>query len=82
MKSALGVSTFLDTSRSLTAEHPHGALGLRGTETTTSASQLEAHLKASPVELFPDNCDIFEQSACQVADRDPQQFCRRLKPKR
>jgi hypothetical protein len=73
MQSALHVqSTFLDTSRSTTAGHLlHSALELRRTETTTSASQLEAHLQAAPVEQFPQNHDIIEQSVCQVADRGP-----------
>jgi hypothetical protein len=43
-------------------------MDLRHAETTTSASQLEAHLQAAPVEQFPENHDIIEQPACQVAD--------------
>jgi hypothetical protein len=63
MQSALHVqSTFLDLSRSTTAGHlPHNALELCRAETTTSASQLEAHLQAAPVEKFPENYDIDEQ---------------------
>jgi hypothetical protein len=52
-------STFLDMSRSTTAGHlPHNVLELRRVETTTSASQLEAHLQTAPVEQFPENHDI------------------------
>jgi hypothetical protein len=71
MQSALHVqSTFLDMLRSTTAGHlPPSALVLRRAETTTSASQLEAHLQAAPVEQFSENHDIVEQSACQIADR-------------
>jgi hypothetical protein len=52
MQSAFHVqSTFLDMSRSTTNGHlSHSALELRRAETTTSASQLEAHLQAAPVE--------------------------------
>jgi hypothetical protein len=77
MQSALHVqSTFLDMSCSTTAGHlPHSALELR------RASQLEAHLHA-PVEQFPENHDIVEQSACQVADRGPLQCPRRYQLKR
>jgi hypothetical protein len=75
MQSALHVqSTFLDMSGSTIAEHlPHSSLELRRAETTTSASQLEAHHQAVPVEQFPGNRDIVEQSACQLADRGPRQ---------
>jgi hypothetical protein len=50
MQSALDVqSTFLDMSLSTTAEHhSHCVLEIRHTETTTSSSQLEAHLQAAP----------------------------------
>jgi hypothetical protein len=84
MQSALHVqSTFLDISRSTTAGHlPHSALDLRSAETTTSASQLEAHLQAAPVEQFPENHGITEQSACRVAERGPGQCPRRYQPKR
>jgi hypothetical protein len=76
-------STFLSMSRSTTAGHlPHSALEFRRAETTISASQLEAHLQAAPVEQFPENHDIVEQSACQVADRGPRQRPRRYQPKR
>jgi hypothetical protein len=52
-------------SHSTTAGHlSHSALQLRRAETTTSASQLEAHLQAAPVEQFPENHDTVEQSAC------------------
>jgi hypothetical protein len=57
-------------SSSTTAGHlPHSALEFRLVETTTSASELEAKLQAAPAEQFPENYDILEQSACQVADR-------------
>jgi hypothetical protein len=71
MQSALHVqSTFLGMLRSTTAGHlPHSALELRRPGTTTSASQLEAHIQATPVKQFPENHDIVEQSACQVASR-------------
>jgi hypothetical protein len=48
MQSALAAqSIFLDMSRSTTAGHlPHVELQLYRAETTTSASQLEAHLQA------------------------------------
>jgi hypothetical protein len=63
MQSALHVnSTYLDMSRSTTTGHiPHSALELRRAVTTSSASQLEAHLQAAPVEQFPENHDIVEQ---------------------
>jgi ferredoxin len=84
MQSALHVQfTFLDMSCSTTVGHlPHSALELRRAETTTSASQLEAHLQAAPVEQFPEYHDIVEQSACQVADRGPRQRPRRYQLKR
>jgi hypothetical protein len=70
-------------SHSTTAGHlPHSALELRRTETTTSSSQPEAHLQAAPVEQSKENHDIVEQSACQVADRGPQQCRRRYQSKR
>jgi hypothetical protein len=83
MQSARHVqSTFLDMSRSTTVRHlPHSALELRRAETTTSASQQEAHLKAAPVEQFQENHDIVEESACQVAVRGPRQRPRRYQPK-
>jgi hypothetical protein len=73
MQSALRVqSTFLDMLLSTTAGHlPHSALELLHAETTTSASWLEAHFQAALVEQFPENRDIVEQSAWQVADRGP-----------
>jgi hypothetical protein len=37
--------------------------------TTTSASQLEAHLQVAPEEQFQENHDINEHSTCQVADK-------------
>jgi hypothetical protein len=46
---------------------PHSALKLRPAETRSSASQLEAHLQAAPVEQCPYNRDIVEQVACQAA---------------
>jgi hypothetical protein len=68
-------------SRSTTAGNlPYSALEFRLAE-TTSASQLEAHLQAAPVEESPENHDIVEQSACQVADRGPRQCPRRYQPK-
>jgi hypothetical protein len=69
MQSSLDAhSTFLDISPSTTADQlPHCAVELRRAETTTSASQLEAHLQAAPVEQFPENRDIVGQSASQVA---------------
>jgi hypothetical protein len=52
MQSALHIqSTFLDMLRSTTARHlPHSVLELHCAKTTTSASQLEAHLQAALVE--------------------------------
>jgi hypothetical protein len=60
MQSALDIqSTFLDMLCSTTAGHlPQSALELRHAETTTSASQLGAHLQAAPVEYFPEYHDI------------------------
>jgi hypothetical protein len=50
-------------------------------ETSNSASQLEvAHLAAS-VESFPENDDIVEQSACQLADGGTRQYSRPFQPK-
>jgi hypothetical protein len=46
-------STFLDMSRSTTAGNiPHNALELPRAETTTSALQLEAGIRAAPIEQF------------------------------
>jgi hypothetical protein len=83
MLSALDVqSTFLDTSRIITAVHlSHSMLELRRSQTTTSASQLEAHLRATSAEQFPENLDIVGQSACQVANRGPRQCPRRFQSK-
>jgi hypothetical protein len=70
-------------SRLTTAGHlPDSALELRRAETTTSVSQLEAHLQAAPVKQFSENHDIVEQSACQVADRGPRQCPRRYQSNR
>jgi hypothetical protein len=84
MQSAHHVQTsFLDMSRSTTAGHlPHSALELCRAETKTSASQLQAHLQATPVEQFPENHDIVERSACQVGDSCQRQCPRRYQPKR
>jgi hypothetical protein len=70
MQLALSIqSTFQDMSCSTTARHlPHCALELHHVETTTSASQLEAHLQAAPVEQFPENQYIVEQSARQLLE--------------
>jgi hypothetical protein len=67
MQSVLDLQpTFLDMSLSSTAGYlPHNELELPHAETRTSASQLEAHLQAAPVEQFPGNHDIAEQSACR-----------------
>jgi hypothetical protein len=75
MQSAFDVqSTSLNISRSTTAKDlSHSALELRRTETTASASHLEAYLKASPVEQLPKNHVIIEHSACQLSDGGPQQ---------
>jgi hypothetical protein len=56
MQSALYIqSTFLGMSCTTTAAYlPHTALELYHAETTTSASQLEAHLQLAPVEQFPE----------------------------
>jgi hypothetical protein len=35
---------------------------------------------AAPVEPFPENRDIVQQSACQVADRGPRQFPDNFRP--
>jgi hypothetical protein len=71
MQAALHIeSTFLDFSCSSTAGHiSHSVPELRCAETTSFASQLEAHLQAATTELFQHN--ILEQSACEVAYRDP-----------
>jgi hypothetical protein len=70
MHSALHVqSTFLDMSHSTTARHiPCSALELRYAEPTSSALLLETRFQAAPVEQFQENNDIFEKSACQIAD--------------
>jgi hypothetical protein len=75
MQSALDIqSMFLDMSWSTTARHlPHSMLELRHVETTTSASQLQAHLQAALIIRFPENDNIIEKPASQVADRGPQQ---------
>jgi hypothetical protein len=49
----------------------HSAMELCHAETITSASRLEAHLQTNSVEQFPENHNISEHSACQVAGRDP-----------
>lgn len=55
--------------RSIAAKHlPQCELGLHRAETTKSASQLEAHLQASPAEQLPGKLNIVGQLACQVAD--------------
>jgi hypothetical protein len=41
---------------------PHSVPELHHAETTTTASQLETHLQAAPVEQFPENHDIIDQS--------------------
>jgi hypothetical protein len=75
-------STFLDMSCSTTAGHlPHSMLEFCYAETTTPASQLEAHLQAAWVEHFPGNHDITEQSACWIAARGSQQGPWKLQPK-
>jgi hypothetical protein len=48
----------------------HSAMELCHADTTTSASQLEAHLKTNSVEQNPENHDVSEQSGCQVVGRD------------
>jgi hypothetical protein len=75
MQSALGAQlTFLDMLCPTTARHIlHSVLKLSHAETTTSTSQLEAHLQVALVEQFPENHDIVEQSTCQVAERGPWQ---------
>jgi hypothetical protein len=42
--------------------HPHSVLELHHAETTCTASQLETHLQVAPVERFPENHDIIDQS--------------------
>jgi hypothetical protein len=75
-------SSFLDLSCSTTARHlPNNAVELCRTETTTSASQLEARLRAVLVKQFPEDDNIIEPSACQVADRGPWQCPRQFQPK-
>jgi hypothetical protein len=48
----------------------HNALELCCAETTNYALNLEAHLQTVPVELFPENHDIVEQSTGQVAESE------------
>jgi hypothetical protein len=49
-------STFVDIARSTTAGHlPHSVLELSCTETTTSASQLEASLHLDRAEKLPES---------------------------
>jgi hypothetical protein len=74
MQSAFDIqSTFLNFPSSTTSRYthlPHNVLELRRAETTISAcSHQGAHLQAAQVKHFPENHDIVEQSACQVADR-------------
>jgi hypothetical protein len=61
---------------------PHNDLEVRRAEATASASQLEWRLRPAPVQQFSENCDIAEQSTCQVAHRGPRQCRRRFPPKR
>jgi hypothetical protein len=49
-----------------TGHLPHSALELHCPETTTFASQPEAHLQAALVGQFLENRDIIEQSTFQV----------------
>jgi hypothetical protein len=74
MQSAINIqSSFLDVSHLTTAGHlPHSVLKLHHAETTTSASQVEAHQQAAKIHQFPGNHDMVEQSVCQVADKGPQ----------
>jgi hypothetical protein len=61
MQSAFHVqSTFLDAAFNHCWTSSHRTLELYHAETTTSASQ--AYLQATPVEQFPENHDIVEQS--------------------
>jgi hypothetical protein len=64
MHSTLDVqSTFLNMLLSVTARRlPHSVLELHHGETTTTASQLETHLQAAPVEQFPENHHHIDQS--------------------
>jgi hypothetical protein len=82
IQSAMNIqSTFLDMSRSPTTWHlPHSMLELCHAKTTTSASQLKAHLQAAWANHFLEN-HITKQSACRRADRDSQQGPQRLWPK-
>lgn len=60
-------STFLGVLLSaVTKHHLCSALELLHAETTTSTSQLEAHIQAALVEQLPENHDIIEHSACQA----------------
>jgi hypothetical protein len=73
--------TSLDRSRSPTAGYlPRSELELRHAGMSASAAQLEMSLQAAPMEHFPENHDILEQSACQAADSGPRQCPRRFQP--
>jgi hypothetical protein len=62
-------STFLGVLLSAVTKHlPCSALELLHAETTTSASQLEAHLQAALLKQVPENHDIIEHSACQAEE--------------
>jgi hypothetical protein len=50
-----------DNARQVVVHLPHSALELHHAETTTSASQPDAHLQAALVGQFPENHDIIEQ---------------------
>jgi hypothetical protein len=73
MQSAINIQpTFLGMLSSITIGHLiFSALELHSDETTTSTSQLEAHIQTATVEQFEESRDIFEQSAFRVADRGP-----------
>jgi hypothetical protein len=81
--SALHVqSTFLYMSRSTTTGHiPDSASELRRAETTTYTAQLEARLRAVPLEQLQENHSIVEQAAYQVAHRGPRRCRTRYQPK-
>jgi hypothetical protein len=49
----------------------HSALEIRRAETTASLTQLKAQLQAAPLEKFPENHDMVEQSAFEEADKAP-----------
>jgi hypothetical protein len=53
---------------------PHSGLELRVAEAIVFTSQPEADLQETPVEESPENEDIPEQSASQVADRYSGQY--------